>query len=76
MEYNPAQIPEDRVQDLRDWIENRGHMEFTRPKTIVFQHLLNEDQLKDVVHTLSTLGYNEFKIVVDPEFMVTEFTLF
>lgn len=76
MEYDPTQIPEELVQTLQDWIKNRGHMEFTRPKTIIFNHLLNEDHLKAVVHTLNTLGYNRFKIGVDPEFMETEFTLF
>lgn len=76
MEYDPSSIPEDRVQDILNWIKKKGHEELTRPKTIIFQHLLNEDQLKVVVHTLKTLGCNEFKIGVDPEFMETVFTLF
>lgn len=76
MEYDPSSIPEDQVQGILNWIKKKEHEEFTRPKTIIFQHLLNEDQLKVVVHTLNTLGYNAFKIGVDPEFMKTEFTLF
>lgn len=76
MEYDSAQIPEDRVRDLQAWIKKKEQVEFTRPKTIIFQRLLNEEQLKVVTHTLKTLGYNKFNVGVDPEFMKTEFTLF
>lgn len=64
MEYDPIQIPEDQIQDIQDWINKKSH-EFIQVRTINFPHLLNEDQLKVVMHVLKALGYNHPNIEID-----------
>lgn len=63
MEYDPTQIPEDRVQDILVWVK-RETQEVIHLRTIDFPHLLNEDQLKVVLHTIKALGYNHLKVEV------------
>ena len=53
MEYDSTQIPEDQVQIILQWVK-RKTQEYTPARTIDFPYLLNEDELKVVVHTLET----------------------
>lgn len=79
MEYDPTQIPEDQVQDLQDWIKRKvKEAEGIQVRTIDFPHLLNEDQLKDVIHVLKALGYNHHKVEIDTYSnpFTTQITLF
>ena len=76
MEYDPTQIPEDQVQDILQWVK-RKTQELIHPRTINFPYLLNEDQLKAVVHVLESLGHH-MKIEIDHNTatFTTQFTLF
>lgn len=79
MEYDPTQIPEDRVQDILEWIKRKvKEAEVIHPRTIVFPNLLNEDQLKVVIHVLNALGLNHHKIeiVTNTNPFTTQITLF
>ena len=75
MAFDPSSIPEDQVQDILDWIINKSQEETVQQHEVFFPHLLNEDQLKVVVHTLRSLGH-EFDVSIhgDTSFS-TVFTL-
>lgn len=53
----PSSIPEDQVQDILDWINKKSQEELVQSHEVFFPHLLNEDQLKVVIHTLRSLGH-------------------
>ena len=75
MEYAPSSIPEDQVQDILEWINKKFHEEIVRSHEVIFNHLLNEDQLKVVIHTLCSLGH-EFDVSIHGDGMFTTvFTL-
>nr|DAY04852.1 MAG TPA: hypothetical protein [Caudoviricetes sp.] len=76
MEYDPTQIPEDRVQDILQWVKRKSQ-EVIRPRTIVFPYLLNEEQLKAVIHVLNALGHHH-RIEIDTNTtpFTTQFALF
>jgi len=79
MEYDPTQIPEDQVQDLQDWIKREvKEAEEIQVRTINFPCLLNEDQLKVVIHVTKALGYSYHKIEINSysKPFTTQVTLF
>lgn len=56
MEYDSTQISYDQVQDILQWVERKSQ-DVIRPRTINFPYLLNEDQLKAVIHVLNAIGH-------------------
>ena len=75
LEYDPSSIPEDRVRVILDWINKKSREEVVQSHEVIFNHLLNEDQLKVVIHSLRSLGH-EFDVSIRGEGMFsTVFTL-
>lgn len=76
MEYDPTQIPEDQVQDILQWVKRKSQ-EVIHPQSIVFPHLLNEEQLKVAIHVLNALGHHmNIEIDHNTNPFTTQITLF
>ena len=76
MEYDTSTIPEDQVQDILEWVKRKSQ-EVIHPRTIDFPYLLNEDQLKVVVHVLNALGpHMNIEINHNATPFTTQITLF
>lgn len=72
MEYSTEDIPEDRVQDIINWIKKKSQEE---PKSITFNEYLAEDQLDLVVHVHHSIGHTQYKIEVTTHPFMTRITL-
>lgn len=76
MDYVPSAIPEEFVQDILHWINNQREL-----KTVTFNSLLTEDQLRAVNEFINLQGIQQVKeieIVTDARGRgyLTQFTLF